>query len=428
VAAAQEIDGMNLHGLKNVVYSDQTYYLAVAGIHREVYLFAGQHKLMRMPDDTLVNFSVSSTGDILFPVKEGLFRLANDNGKFSQGEVIIHNNSVIDNYQLFGMEEPLETQAGLFFRADFDYNRPSDKAHENSPLPTAQPYNDVGLFTKNGPVFPFLQEAPAPWSLNLQITINPYYANDAGQVLVEMIIGLRHVLMLATPATASPTLTLTRATTTNGQNVVLDYGIASGTAQPIHFEVYRSDQTTETTSSVRIGESTISNPADLSQGNHSRVVILSDAPLVPNTALPYVVVVTADPYAGQTVYFRKSLLGVIVHGYDPLPNVGLFSTPTWMTDMEDDLRAIDHYDDVITFNWEPRCATPESGMTTMAAESDRGGLAMQIIEKLLAPRGHDGDVIDLHFIGHSRGAIVVTAALQLLVAGNNALISPSYIK
>src|SRR2546423_5161027 len=79
------------------------------------------------------------------------------------------------------------------------------------------------------------------------------------------------------------------------------------------------------------------------------------------------------------------------------------------------------------FNWETICATSETGMTTRAAEDDRGGLIMRIIESLLAPQEHDGDVMDLHFIAHSRGVVVVTEALRVLTAQDNPLIKRSFI-
>ena len=52
---------------------------------------------------------------------------------------------------------------------------------------------------------------------------------------------------------------------------------------------------------------------------------------------------------------------------------------------------------------------------------------MRIIESLLAPQEHDGDVMDLHFIAHSRGVVVVTEALRVLTAQDNPLIKQSFI-
>ena len=173
-----------------------------------------------------------------------------------------------------------------------------------------------------------------------------------------------------------------------------------------------------------IAEQIISAPENLSAGHHVNVTVAENIRLAPDTTLPYVVVALDHDGTTSTVYFRKWLLGVIVHGYDLSARGNFFGTPSWMSEMGNDLRSIDRYDSVFAYNWERLCALPQQGTVKEAARL----LVEQLVSRAPSSRLHTGDVTDLHFIGHSRGAVVVGESLQLLAASKSENFKGSYVE
>jgi hypothetical protein len=115
--------------------------------------------------------------------------------------------------------------------------------------------------------------------------------------------------------------------------------------------------------------------------------------------------------ANNGAFFQKFVFGVVTQG---LSISGLF--PENLGHIADQLRAVG-YTDAIRSDWSKLSREDKSGSTPTAALD----LAMFVIERydllarvegLLGP----DDVIDLHFIGHSRGAVVASQALELLQA------------
>ncbi|MEH2389205.1 MAG: hypothetical protein V7K14_26240 [Nostoc sp.] len=261
------------------------------------------------------------------------------------------------------------------------------------------------------------------------------------------------------PATAKGTFTLTRkqaqfpvqfaltrATTTDAQSVTVDYTIgateSSGSSQPIHFEIYRSP-TEDTTPSnhkiweedIKIGENDIPNQTNSTPEKNKHQVKLNlqdkDA-LKPNTAFPYVVVVATYNGKKSTTYFRKWMLGAISHGFNrwnqrhwqtaaemlenPPPTdrytpvlANLTGIPDWETAMAKNLKKYDNYDDVISFDWTKTCGLDQPDMAVQAGVK----LREEILDWISFHRkNHSGDVVDIHLIGHSRGTVVVTQALN----------------
>ena len=77
------------------------------------------------------------------------------------------------------------------------------------------------------------------------------------------------------------------------------------------------------------------------------------------------------------------------------------------------------------FNWMATALLQRSGQAVAAGDQ----LYSQIIvaaDSLAA--GHAGDVVDLHLIGHSRGAVVVNRALRDLVGTTDPALQGSYIR
>jgi len=221
-------------------------------------------------------------------------------------------------------------------------------------------------------------------------------------------------------------VTLTKATTPDAKTVVVTYAVVGSSAHSIHFDLYRSATSNATTNAILATDDT--TPADLTIGEHT-VSFTPNAGLPPNTALPYVVVVATSNGQKSTAYFRKFLIGVIAHGFDrwafanTLSSVSLVSVPQWETTMARTLQAIDRYDDVIAFNWTPTCTLPRPDMAIQAAHR----LATEVLAKTAIRNQHPGDVIDLHFIAHSRGAVVVTEAIKDMAA-QDPLLAGSFVE
>ena len=71
-------------------------------------------------------------------------------------------------------------------------------------------------------------------------------------------------------------------------------------------------------------------------------------------------------YANNTAYFQIFVVGAISHGYIPADNLSgiLGLTPSWELAMQASLEHVDHYNDVIAFNWVKDSRTPESGLAS----------------------------------------------------------------
>jgi len=212
-----------------------------------------------------------------------------------------------------------------------------------------------------------------------------------------------------------PDLTLTKATALDAKSVEVSYTITNANiTQSLRFDVYRSDQPIVDGTSKLIGTQVIAttDTADLAQGTHVDVKLIAGTTLPPNQSLPFIVVVadgdnnvTEDPASTNVAYFRTWVLGAVAHGFN---STSSNTTPTWETRMANELKTVDHYDAVIAFNWMATAGLKKSGQAVAAGDQ----LYSQIIvaaDNLAA--GHAGDVVDLHVIGHSRGAVVVNRAL-----------------
>jgi len=210
-------------------------------------------------------------------------------------------------------------------------------------------------------------------------------------------------------------IAMTFATTTDARTVSVNYTINGGSlaGQNVSFNIYRSAAFDSLGGAQLIGTAMVpgSDRADLSAGSHTGVKLALTAPsgqpvtgLTPNPALPFVVVVAN--LDGSSVSFETHVLGVIAHGleYDGL-------VPPWEIMLAAALRS-QGYDDVIAFDWAFLSILPFPFAIQMANQS----LFSQVVTTAdrLASQ-HPGDVVDINFIGHSRGTVVISAVLQSLV-------------
>lgn len=232
---------------------------------------------------------------------------------------------------------------------------------------------------------------------------------------------------------ACPVIKLENATTVDAESIRIRYTAGPGLAgQPIRLTACRATiqtlQKCEGPLTKPIGVETLSAPAQLAPGPHEET-ILRGRVLAPDTAMPYVIVV--GEAAGETsqTYFKKWMLGVVVHGFtfkrmlvaatavdeDLASDVRewLFrdeKPQEWQNAMVQSLEKIACYDSqTFAFSWqfastlESRVALHENAVRLY---DEIGRHAIDMVHQ------HFGDVVDVHLIGHSRGTIIASEVLK----------------
>jgi hypothetical protein len=227
-------------------------------------------------------------------------------------------------------------------------------------------------------------------------------------------------LLLSTPGTSAPVV-MFDATTTDSRSVTIDYRVdqVPDPLSPLRFGVYRSSDPrfdpgdtllstyTVTTGNAGQGGAALDDsgqPAD-ALGTH-RLTIPLTAGLPPYPSKPYVLVV-ADPgspsaaaSADQTASFRTYVIGIVTHG--AMINTSWKHGPPWELQTAAILRQ-QGYDAVIPFNWVTESSKP--------GHAARQGLRLARQVLATASRFPASAPVDLHFIGHSEGAVVNTQAV-----------------
>jgi pimeloyl-ACP methyl ester carboxylesterase len=177
---------------------------------------------------------------------------------------------------------------------------------------------------------------------------------------------------------------------------------------PFTVRVHRSADPNFDASDPLWGTTVITAPS-APGGSTATITLSGQLPL--NPARPYVLVV-ADPAnaipetnEGNNVsLFRKLALGVVTHGFQP---GGVIAS--WVDAMTVALEA-KGYAETIAYDWASDSLQQVSGMTVKHGTL----MAEQIRQTADAIGTLPNDVVDLHLIGHSRGAVVISqAALSL---------------
>ena len=232
-------------------------------------------------------------------------------------------------------------------------------------------------------------------------------------------------------------VSLKSVTTPDAERILVDYTI--GNAQldnPLEFIIFKSHSQIIDMTSVQIGSSQlIPTGSDLAPGSHL-YTLPARVDLTPDPDRSYIIV-QANPlhvdmtrsnlesnYNNNTSYFQKHILGVVTHGLTP--PFTFASQEQWMADYKAQLLA-DNYQDVIVFPWLLRSTLPLPGQTKAAA-NDLTNIVMNYVSGILINSAHPGDVVDIHFIGHSRGAVVISLVLQQLEALDPVNLRGSYLK
>ncbi len=234
---------------------------------------------------------------------------------------------------------------------------------------------------------------------------------------------------------SSSPIDLTFATTSDARTISVNYTITGDglAGKNVTFNIYRSATFKSFGGAQLIGTATIpgSDSTDLSGGNHMGVKLSLTAPngqpvtgLTPNTILPFVVVVAN--LDGSSVSFETHVLGVIAHGLDFDEFLGSTDqVPEWESLMAVVLQLFDGYQAVIPFNWVSLSVLPFPSAIGLASDL----LYQQVTAEAnqLAAQ-HPGDVVDINFIGHSRGTVVISEVLQDLVGTRDPALQGGYMQ
>jgi hypothetical protein len=241
---------------------------------------------------------------------------------------------------------------------------------------------------------------------------------------------------------------LERATTSDAASITLTFRTTSALAnRPIRVTACRASAPTPEAcrgaASQQLGSTTLSAATDLAPGQHD-VTLFRNQPLPLDTRLPYVVVIGEAAGQRSDTYFEKRLMGVVVHGYtfkrllavasldedlgDAVRDylLGNEIVDEWQAAMVASLKSAGCYDDSsFAYDWRfDSTLELRSLLTARAAE-----LYDEIVRRATAMRSqHDGDVVDLHLIGHSRGAVILSEALKEWQRRRNDALRGSYVR
>lgn len=233
--------------------------------------------------------------------------------------------------------------------------------------------------------------------------------------------GLEPRLVMSTTSVTPPVAMLS-ATQTDSKSITIDYQVnqAPDANQPLEFGIYRSSDSQFDSNATLVATSIVAAPTEGltlldnagqptdSLGTHQLTIPLPDGlPIDPQK--PYVLVVadpnlpsaTTDP--AQTASYRTYSIGIVTHG--GLQNTHWQYGPAWELETAVIMKR-EGYDAVIPYNW-------------LAASDLPGRAAMQgprLASEILAAASQfpANDPVDLHFVGHSEGAVVNTQALVAL--------------
>lgn len=260
----------------------------------------------------------------------------------------------------------------------------------------------------------------------------------------------RQALILGTPTSGQlgqplepkeGSLALLAATTKDSRSVSVQYQIKGGAlSSDAKLSVFRTDAPGMIASGTPIGKAlTLTDAACsekqrcLAEGKHEVDIPLDPAALRYHPTLKYVNVQSLHRDNKSVAYFKKYMLGVISHGFDRyqielpctaaptdlLTCLGKWivesqrsGIPEWEIALAKYLKSDNNvrYDDVIAFDWMKTCALPKPDQAVEAGHQ-LGRLIYQWISREV---GSKTDVVDVHFIGHSRGAVVVSQAAKYL--------------
>jgi hypothetical protein len=210
-----------------------------------------------------------------------------------------------------------------------------------------------------------------------------------------------------------PDIVMLAATTHDSQSVSFTYRIVGlALSGPLEVAISRGATPSPSPANIPLADVMLTG-SDVDPGVHTITAsIPGGLPIDPSHEF---VIAQANP--NQTIrefdspndvndvaFFRTLVIGAVAHGLEISPGV-----PGWETDLARGLQR-DGYNAVIPFDWSSTSSLPIPG-ATQGAGARLAGQIISVLEQL--PIGSN-DVVDLHLIGASRGAVVISqAALDL---------------
>ncbi len=172
--------------------------------------------------------------------------------------------------------------------------------------------------------------------------------------------------------------------------------------------IYRSADPVLSADDVAVANATI-NARKTTWTQYASIALNGEMPI--DTSHPYVLAV-ADPNhsigetneTDNTGQFRKLTLAVVTHGLEPSGKL-----PAWLDDMAAGLKR-EGFAKVLEFDWAAASRLPLPGTAYYAGLR----MAQQVRIAANALGNRPTDVVDVQFVGHSRGTVVISQALLSL--------------
>lgn len=238
-------------------------------------------------------------------------------------------------------------------------------------------------------------------------------------------------------STASLAVAVTSARTTDSQSVTFEYDVNTPNLPPtLDFGVYRSADPVYDAGDMAIGSTTLitttvgrstldgnGQPATAT-GHHTLTLpiegglkVVPDRPYVLIVANPQTVLGAADA-AARTGVIHTHSIAVVTHGGIQSKKDDALGPP-WQRKMVKELKG-QGYDTVIKYNWSSQSRHPGKAV-------EQGPKLARVVNHV-ADGFPAGDPVDVHFIGHSEGAVVNSRADALLQVKQSPGIALGYIK
>lgn len=243
-----------------------------------------------------------------------------------------------------------------------------------------------------------------------QVSFDIYASLEGPQVTASgsnTLVDFSYAVELAT----APNIKITFATLDDSDTVRFNFSATYGEIDQFQVGVYRSADEEFDAGDQQVGD-LVTIPA-VSSGSYT---VQADLPIDP--AHPYVLVV-ADPgneiiesdETDNVGHFRKWVIGAVTHGFQPKGELTNWDAH-WAPEMADKLKSVAGYDEAFAFSWLGISNYPAPGLTTWAGIQMWSEVNAKRSQLRTREEFSPGDVIDVHWIGHSRGAVVISEALQ----------------
>jgi hypothetical protein len=237
--------------------------------------------------------------------------------------------------------------------------------------------------------------------------------------------GVNSVVILPTD------LVVASVSTTDSVTLTIQYAIANANlAMPFTIDIYRSPTALfDPSKNELLSAVTVPVGTDTTVGQHAQVIPFAGHNLWSGFDPFKFVLAVADPVPSllgigvdsSPASYRNFVIGAVSVGYDPSA-LGQSSVPQdWVNVMAQSLVQAG-YDAALPFGWASGLASPQA---IVDAGNNLTSQVLQLVARLpLAPN----DVVDVHLIGHSRGAVVISEAMQQLLGTDIPQLEHGYLK